>query len=152
MRPPSLSMYGLYVLTTIWLVVIYCSAPAALAQKHRYAPEVEQRIDIAGRMSKEGNFEEARRVLAEALRLDGNCCECLNSLGITYFKEGRLKECRGQFPPCFEYRPALSGGALQSGSVSLSAGRVPLRRGDRLFPASAGVDAQQRSAIAQESG
>lgn len=97
MRPPSHSIYQPYILTTLWLVVIYCSAPAAIAQKHRYAPDVEQRIDIAGRMSKEGNFEEARRVLAEALRLDGNCCECLNSLGITYFKEGRLKEAEGNF-------------------------------------------------------
>lgn len=88
---------GSCTITLICLFTIYCAAQPALAQKHRYAPEIEQRIDIAGRMSKEGNFDEARRVLLEALRLDGNCCECLNSLGITYFKEGRLKEAEGNF-------------------------------------------------------
>ena len=88
---------GACALTLICLLSIYSSTQPALAQKHRYAPEVEQRIDIAGRMSKDGNFDEARRVLQEALRLDGNCCECLNSLGITYFKEGRLKESEGNF-------------------------------------------------------
>ncbi len=79
-------------------LLVLCSATEpAQAQKHRYAPEVEQRIDTAGKLSKDGNFEEARRVLGEALRLDGNCCECLNSLGITYFKEGRLKDAETNF-------------------------------------------------------
>lgn len=81
----------------IFLLIATFSSPLAFAQKHRYAPDVEQRIDMAGRMSKEGNFEEARRVLQEALRMDGNCCECFNNLGITFFKEGRLKDAEGNF-------------------------------------------------------
>ncbi|MCC6977054.1 MAG: tetratricopeptide repeat protein [Candidatus Melainabacteria bacterium] len=67
------------------------------AQKYRYAPEVEQRIDIAGRMGREGRFEDARKVLQEALSIDQNCCVCFNSIGITYFKEGHLKEAEANF-------------------------------------------------------
>ncbi len=85
-------------------VSLFATLPA-FAQKHRYAPDVEQRIDIAGRISKEGNFEEARRILSEALRLDANCCECLNSLGITYYKEGLLKEAEGHFRNALKIDP-----------------------------------------------
>ncbi|HIA50955.1 MAG TPA: tetratricopeptide repeat protein [Candidatus Melainabacteria bacterium] len=95
MRPAVLRNLKIFV--SVFVAVSVFATLPSYAQKHRYAPDVEQRIDIAGRMSKDGNFEEARRILNEALRLDGNCCECLNSLGITYFKEGRLKEAEGNF-------------------------------------------------------
>jgi len=84
-----------FLVATTLLFVSLCHP--ALAQKHRYAPEIEQRIDIAGRLGREGRFEESRRILQEALSLDQSCCECLNSIGITYFKEGRLKEAEGNF-------------------------------------------------------
>lgn len=96
---------NLEIFISVLLVVVCFSLTPALAQKHRYAPDVEQRIDMAGRMSKEGNFDDARRILAEALRLDGNCCECLNSMGITYFKEGRLKDAEVNFRNALKIDP-----------------------------------------------
>jgi len=103
MRPAVLRNLEIFV--SVFVAVSVFATLPSFAQKHRYAPDVEQRIDIAGRMSKEGNFDEARRVLQEALRLDGNCCECLNSLGITYFKEGRLKEAEAHFRNALKIDP-----------------------------------------------
>lgn len=103
MRPAVLRNLEIFV-SVFAAVSVFATLPS-FAQKHRYAPDVEQRIDIAGRMSKEGNFDEARRILQEALRLDGNCCECLNSLGITYYKEGRLKEAEGHFRNALKIDP-----------------------------------------------
>ena len=90
-----------------FLTSVYCLCAAAflvtalfqpaVAQKYRYAPEVEQRIDIAGRMGREGKFDDARKVLQEALGFDQSCCVCYNSIGITYFKEGHLKEAEANF-------------------------------------------------------
>ena len=64
MRPAVLRNLEIFV--SVFVAVSVFATLPSFAQKHRYAPDVEQRIDIAGRMSKEGNFDEARRVLQEA--------------------------------------------------------------------------------------
>ncbi len=103
MRPVVLRNLKIFV--SVFAAASVFATPPSLAQKHHYAPDVGQRIDIAGQLSKEGKFDEARRVLSEALQLDANCCDCLNSLGITYFKEGRLKEAEANFRGALKIDP-----------------------------------------------
>lgn len=103
MRPGVLRNLKIFV--SVFAAASVFASPPSLAQKHHYAPDVGQRIDIAGQLSKEGKFDDARRVLSEALQLDANCCDCLNSLGITYFKEGRLKEAEANFRGALKIDP-----------------------------------------------
>lgn len=81
------------------------STVPALAQKHRYAPEVEQRIGAAGKLLKEGNFDETRKVLQDAIKMDPACGDAYNNIGISYFREGQLKEAERNFRMALKIDP-----------------------------------------------
>ncbi|HEY9786249.1 MAG TPA: tetratricopeptide repeat protein [Candidatus Obscuribacterales bacterium] len=84
-------------------------------QKRQYAPMVQHHIMNASRFLKTQQYEEARRELSEAVRLEPNCPEAYNNIGISYFRQRKLSEAEANF------RQALNGDPLyMDGLVNLA--------------------------------
>lgn len=88
----------------------FVSRPALAERK--YPEEIHTRIQGANRLLHEGQFDAARRELNEVLKQVPLCPEAYNNIGISYFREGRLKEAESNFRHALNCDPLYLDGLI----------------------------------------
>lgn len=88
-RPLALSAFAV----SLWLTI---SAPPASASD-RYDQRVLTKLQSGTVHLQAGELDAARLDFDEAIRLDGNCYQALNNVGLCYMRQGQLDKAAEQF-------------------------------------------------------
>src|SRR5262245_14855686 len=96
-RPLALSACALSILLTI-------SAPPVSASD-RYDQRVLTKLQSGTAHLEAGELDAARLDFDEAIRLDGNCYQALNNVGLCYMRQGQLDKAADQFRAAIKINP-----------------------------------------------
>lgn len=87
-------------------------APLPSSAERKYPADVQQRILSASKLLHSGNLAGARRELSEVLKVEPECPEAYNNIGISYFREQRMKEAEENFRQALSLDPLYLDGLI----------------------------------------